>query len=272
MYAVMFSNMCDIFFTGFIFFFFGFAISNFFTIYFVSLDFFLSIIPSVLETDASSDEYLFLYNWIELGSILIKIEFTNGNFSNYIGFIVLFITLIIQFFSFTYMNHEKDELKFQAFLSFFSVFMYILLSSENVVQFFAGWEGIGICSYLLISFWSTRVDADLAALKAIYTNKIGDLAMLLAIVFIFYETNSFEFNIIEFSIQLIKYSSLFEYLCFLLSIAVISKSAQFSMHLWLPDAMEGPTPVSAFIHAATMVTAGILLVIKFNFLFKVAVI
>jgi len=155
--------------------------------------------------------------------------------------------------------------------------MFMLVSSDNFLQMFFGWEGVGLASYLLISFWYSRYLANKAAIKAMLMNRIGDLSLLIAISIIFMIFGSLKYNVVfnicyyflNFDILIMGLNfKLFFILCLFLFIGAVGKSAQLGLHTWLPDAMEGPTPVSALIHAATMVTAGVFLVIRCSYLFE----
>jgi len=164
-----------------------------------------------------------------------------------------------------------------SYLSLFTFFMLILVTADNFIQMFVGWEGVGLCSYLLINFWFTRIQANKAAIKAMILNRIGDFGLVVGILIVFVEykavdyatvfaitpifTNKF-FNFLSFDFDLISI------ICFFLFIGAVGKSAQLGLHTWLPDAMEGPTPVSALIHAATMVTAGVFLIARTSPLFE----
>jgi NADH-quinone oxidoreductase subunit L len=183
------------------------------------------------------------------------------------------------------MHADPDRNIFFGYLSLFTFFMLVLVSSGNFVQFFIGWEGIGLCSYLLINFWYMRVEANKAAIKAVVVNKVGDCAFLIGtgLVYYYFKTINFitvsniissflEFNFTPYNFLFFSFWTIdaFTVLTVFFLIAVMGKSAQIGLHTWLPDAMEGPTPVSALIHAATMVTAGIFLVIRINKLFELA--
>ena len=208
------------------------------------------------------------FNWFNLGLVNNHISF---RFDLIVGSMLILINLVsfcVHLFSYSYMNEDPHILRFFSYLSLFTFFMVILVSSSNLVQLFIGWEGVGLCSYLLINFWFTRIQANKSAIKAIVINKIGDIGLLLGILIIFLNSGSFSYNEI-FSY----YSSQFEdpslsLPLFLIVIGIIGKSAQIGLHMWLPDAMEGPTPVSALIHAATMVTAGVFLIIRISPLFE----
>jgi len=155
--------------------------------------------------------------------------------------------------------------------------MFILVTADNFMQLFLGWEGVGLCSYLLISFWYTRVQANKSALKALILNRIGDLCFLAGTLLIYFFFKTLDFSII-FVLTPFLFKTTFSLIvtdvyiitlvCFFLFVGSMGKSAQIGLHVWLPDAMEGPTPVSALIHAATMVTAGIFLIIRCSALFE----
>lgn len=192
-------------------------------------------------------------------------------------FLVSFVSLVVHLYSSHYMEYDVHFIRFYSLLSLFTFFMFFLVTSTNLIQLFFGWEGVGLCSYLLINFWFTRIQANKAAIKAMLVNRIGDISLLLSISIVYYLFQTTEFSIIfnlfyyyknvfftflNFDFKVLDLISLF------LLIAAMGKSAQLFLHTWLPDAMEGPTPVSALIHAATMVTAGIFLIIRMSFLFE----
>ena len=179
--------------------------------------------------------------------------------------LVISISCLVHVFSLNYMAGEPHLSRFIGYLSLFTFFMLVLIVSPNLIQLFIGWEGVGVCSYLLINFWYTRVLASQSAFKAMAVNKIGDVSFLMALGLIFYQIGTCNINIINSTLySLNNYNTLIN---LLLLIAVTGKSAQLGLHMWLPDAMEGPTPVSALIHAATMVTAGVFLIIKLSPIF-----
>jgi NADH:ubiquinone oxidoreductase subunit 5 (subunit L)/multisubunit Na+/H+ antiporter MnhA subunit len=158
--------------------------------------------------------------------------------------------------------------------------MLILVSADNFVQMFVGWEGVGLCSYLLINFWHTRIQANKAAMKAVFVNRVGDFGLLLGIFLIFWQFQTVNytvvFSLVPFYVSELNNSlnygifdiNIVTLICVFLFIGVMGKSAQLSLHTWLPDAMEGPTPVSALIHAATMVTAGVVLLCRCSPIFE----
>jgi len=155
--------------------------------------------------------------------------------------------------------------------------MLILITANNFLQMFVGWEGVGLSSYLLINFWFTRIQANKSAIKAMLVNRVGDFFILLAMFFIFYTFNSLDYDtvftlaplMVDYKISFYSFEiSIIDIICILLFFGAMGKSAQLGLHTWLPDAMEGPTPVSALIHAATMVTAGVFLITRCSFLFE----
>lgn len=190
-------------------------------------------------------------------------------------FVVLFISFIVHIYSVIYMRNDPHLLRFLSLLSLFTFCMLILVTSVNLFQLFLGWEGVGICSYLLVNFWFTRVQANKSAIKAMLMNRFGDISFLIFIGLFFYVFRTFDLISFFVIYDSYKYSylnfyffyvHLYSLLSFFILIAAVGKSAQLGLHTWLPDAMEGPTPVSALIHAATMVTAGVFLLIRFYFI------
>jgi proton-translocating NADH-quinone oxidoreductase chain L len=187
------------------------------------------------------------------------------------------VSAVVHMYSSSYMDEDPHLSRFMSYLSLFTFFMIILVTGNNFLQLFLGWEGVGLCSYLLISFWYTRIQANKAAIKAMLINRVGDFSLLLGIIFIFFTFKSLNYSIVfalipffinKFIIIFNIPFNIISIICFLLFIGSVGKSAQIGLHTWLPDAMEGPTPVSALIHAATMVTAGIFLIIRCSPIFE----
>nr|QFV18951.1 NADH dehydrogenase subunit 5 [Caltha palustris] len=177
------------------------------------------------------------------------------------------VGIMVLIYSDNYMSHDQGYLRFFAYMSFFNASMLGLVTSSNLIQIYIFWELVGMCSYLLIGFWFTRPLAASACQKAFVTNRVGDFGLFLGILGLYWITGSFEFrDLFEIANNLIdnnRANSLFLTLCAsLLFVGAVAKSAQFPLHVWLPDAMEGPTPISALIHAATMVAAGVFLVAR----------
>ncbi len=216
-------------------------------------------------------------NWIDSGLLSLEWGLLFDSLTATMLFVVVFISFVVHLYSLSYMENDPHIVRFISFLSLFTFFMLVLISSDNFVQLFLGWEGVGICSYLLINFWYTREQANKAAMKAIIVNRVGDFFLFLALLIIFLTFKTFDFIIINTIIMDCEflYLKFFNYnlrvldlIAFFLFAAAVGKSAQVGLHTWLPDAMEGPTPVSALIHAATMVTAGIFLILRSSFLFE----
>lgn len=180
---------------------------------------------------------------------------------------VTLISALVHVYSIGYMAGDPHLPRFMSYLSLFTFCMVVLVTADNLIQLFVGWEGVGIVSYLLINFWSTRLQATKSAMKAISVNRIGDLGLILAMVAIYAMFQTLDFATL-FSI--VPYSSELNGIALLLFIGAVGKSAQIGLHMWLPDAMEGPTPVSALIHAATMVTAGVFLILRGSVFFEQA--
>ncbi len=187
------------------------------------------------------------------------------------------VSTLVHMYSYGYMSGDPHLSRFMSYLSFFTFFMLMLVTADNFIQLFLGWEGVGLCSYLLIGFWSTRIQANKSAIKALILNKIGDFGVLIAIVLVFLVFQSVDFSTVFALVPFFFNKTVFflfwevnviTLICFLFFIGAVGKSAQLGLHTWLPDAMEGPTPVSALIHAATMVTAGVFLIIRCSPLFE----
>ena len=202
----------------------------------------------------------FSANWLSwLGSVGSGLTSWGFNLDTLSAFMLLLITLVfatVFFFSLSYVGQDPSLLLFLSYLFLFSLFMFVLVTAPSLLQMFLGWEGVGLCSYLLINFWCGRVWANRAAIKAMVLNKVGDVALLGAMGALVFVVGSYGW--VELSI----WPFLGLAACFLFLIAVMAKSAQLLLHFWLPDAMEGPTPVSALIHAATMVTAGVFFLLR----------
>jgi len=185
--------------------------------------------------------------------------------------VVTFVSFFVHVYSTEYMSGDPHLPRFMSYLSFFTFFMLILVTADNFVQLFVGWEGVGLCSYLLINFWFSRLQANKAAIKAMIVNRVGDVGLALGIFGIFVVFKSVDYStVFALSSNVAHETFLFlnfevsklDIICILLFIGAVGKSAQLGLHTWLPDAMEGPTPVSALIHAATMVTAGVFMVAR----------
>ena len=233
------------------------------------------LIKDVVNTNYTFEIYLF--HWLSSGNLIsnwtINIDFLTSTMI----LIVNLISALVQFYSLGYMREDKSIARFFCYLNLFSFFMLILVTSGNLLQLYFGWEGVGLCSYLLISFWFYKKSASNASLKAFIVNRVGDMFFILGIILIYLTFNSITFTNIFSNLndyEGIKYNFLFfdvdviNIICLFLILGAMGKSAQIGFHTWLPDAMEAPTPVSALIHAATMVTAGVFLICKMSFFFN----
>ena len=214
-----------------------------------------------------------LFVWASAGDFTIPMGFVLDPLGSIMLALVTTITLLVMIYSHGYMAHDKGYVRFFTYLALFSSSMMGLIISPNLLEIYVFWELVGMCSYLLVGFWYDRDGAAHAAQKAFVVNRVGDFGLLLGILGLFWATNSFDFNEIADQIsQSIGNNSLPIWaallLCFLVFLGPMAKSAQFPLHVWLPDAMEGPTPISALIHAATMVAAGIFLVARLQPLYS----
>lgn len=217
--------------------------------------------------------YRYLWSWIFDKQINFKIGFLIDPLTSIMLVLITTVGVIVMIYSDSYMSHDQNYVRFFAYLSLFTASMLGLVLSPNLIQIYIFWELVGMCSYLLIGFWFTRPSAANACQKAFITNRIGDFGLLLGILGFYWMTGCFEFETLfqRFNELLIsnEINFYFANLCaFFLFLGPIAKSAQFPLHVWLPDAMEGPTPISALIHAATMVAAGIFLIARLFPLFQ----
>ena len=221
--------------------------------------------------------YIKFSPWINSETLNVDWGFLFDSLTVVMCCVVTFVSSIVHLYSTEYMAYDPHLPRFMSYLSLFTFFMLILVTADNFIQMFVGWEGVGLCSYLLINFWFTRIQANKAAIKAMVLNRIGDFGLVIGILIIFVEYKAVDyatvfaitpiftekfFNFLSFNFDLISV------ICFFLFIGAVGKSAQLGLHTWLPDAMEGPTPVSALIHAATMVTAGVFLIARTSPLFE----
>ncbi len=215
-----------------------------------------------------------LFVWANAGDFTIPMGFVLDPLGSVMLALVTTITLLVMIYSHGYMVHDKGYVRFFTYLALFSSSMMGLIVSPNLLEIYVFWELVGMCSYLLVGFWYDRDGAAHAAQKAFVVNRVGDFGLLLGILGLFWATNSFDFNEIATGIS----QSISDHtipiwaallLCFLVFLGPMAKSAQFPLHVWLPDAMEGPTPISALIHAATMVAAGIFLVARLQPLYSI---
>ena len=218
-----------------------------------------------------------IFTWIDSGAMEVSWALKLDALSVVMLFMVTVVSSVIHVYSIGYMHHDPGIPRFMAYLNLFTFFMLMLVTSDNLVQLFFGWEGVGLCSYLLIGFWYDKPSANAAAIKAFVVNRVGDFGFALGIFAIFVLFQTIDYDTI-FAAAPGKKDALMNVFggefhaltvcAVLLFIGAMGKSAQLGLHTWLPDAMEGPTPVSALIHAATMVTAGVFMVVRMSPLFE----
>ncbi len=218
-----------------------------------------------------------IFEWISSGNLNVNWSIKIDPLSSVMIMVVTSVSALVHIYSIGYMSQDSHKPRFMSYLSLFTFSMLCLVVSDNFLQLFFGWEGVGLCSYLLIGFWFKRETANNAAIKAFIVNRVGDfgLAIGIFIIFLIFGTLNFEevfllvpeFTKTNLSIFGGEYNVI-TLICVFLFIGAMGKSAQFLLHTWLPDAMEGPTPVSALIHAATMVTAGVFLVVRCSPIFE----
>ena len=241
---------------------------------------FISFLGSVLgfyEVALSgASVYIKLNSWVQSDFLKVDWGFMFDSLAVSMCVVVTFISVLVHLYSIEYMASDPHVPRFMSYLSLFTFFMLILITSDNFIQMFVGWEGVGLCSYLLINFWFTRIQANKAAIKAMLLNRIGDFSLLIGIFLVikYYKSTNYvtvaalsPFFLDKSIIFLTFEVSLVETIAIFLFIGAMGKSAQLGLHTWLPDAMEGPTPVSALIHAATMVTASIFSLARCSFFF-----
>ncbi len=234
----------------------------------------------ILTPDMVDGSYVFVIaDWINSGSFQVSWSLRIDQLAVVMMCVVNIVSACVHVYSIGYMSHDPCKGRFMAYLSLFTFAMLMLVTSDNLLQLFFGWEGVGVASYLLIGFWNHKHSANAAAQKAFIVNRVGDFGLALGIMSIFVIFGSIEFQNIfanpeQYSDATMNFFG-FEFhaltvACLLLFMGAVGKSAQLGLHTWLPDAMEGPTPVSALIHAATMVTAGVFLIARFSPIFEFA--
>lgn len=218
-----------------------------------------------------------IISWISSGNLVINWSIYIDTLTSVMLVVVTSVSALVHIYSIGYMSHDPDKPRFMSYLSLFTFMMLMLVTADNFLQLFFGWEGVGLASYLLIGFWYKKKSANAAAIKAFVVNRVGDVGLAIGIFLIFKYLGDINFvdvfknistikekNIIIFGLE----APLINFICVFLFIGAMGKSAQIFLHTWLPDAMEGPTPVSALIHAATMVTAGVFLVVRCSPIFE----
>ncbi len=242
-----------------------------------------AFVLSAIVLNATLDGYYAnynLYTWLQSGDLTISVGFLIDNLTAMMMVVVTFVSLMVHIYTIGYMAEDPGYSRFFSYISLFTFAMLMLVMSNNFMQLFFGWEAVGLVSYLLIGFWYTRPTAIYANLKAFLVNRVGDFGFLLGIGMVLFYTGSLDYATVfqaapalaPMQVSLLPNVSwsLMTVTCILLFIGAMGKSAQVPLHVWLPDSMEGPTPISALIHAATMVTAGIFMVARMSPLFELS--
>ncbi len=244
---------------------------------FVCISAALSIVVFFDGTQNNNYGNYIVLEWISSGDFKANWSINIDPLSSVMLVVVTLISAIVHIYSIGYMSHDPHKPRFMSYLSLFTFSMLALVVSDNFLQLFFGWEGVGLCSYLLIGFWYKKETANNAAIKAFIVNRVGDFGLALGIFLIFFYFGTINYQevfqmVSQYTDQKLTFLGLeiglITLICIFLFIGAMGKSAQFLLHTWLPDAMEGPTPVSALIHAATMVTAGVFLVVKCSPIFE----
>ena len=257
--------------------FFGKSIGEKFSIYTATILIIISAVLSVLTfyNGLVSDIYgnFLIAKWIYVGNFQVNWSINIDPLSSVMLVVVTVVSALVHIYSIGYMSHDLHKPRFFSYLSLFTFSMLMLVVSDNFLQLFFGWEGVGLCSYLLIGFWYHKETANNAAIKAFLVNRVGDFGFAVGIFLVFYFFGTLNYsevfelvpslqdkNITFLGIE----ANLITLTCLFLFVGAMGKSAQFLLHTWLPDAMEGPTPASALIHAATMVTAGVFMLVRIS--------
>jgi len=236
----------------------------------ILLSFVVSVLVFTTQMHGAPPTIVKAFDWISAGSFNVDISFLVDPLSSIYLLFVTGVGFLIHLYSIGYMHHDEGFNRFFAYLNLFVFFMLILVLGDSYVTMFVGWEGVGVCSFMLIGFWYKDMKNNDAAKKAFIVNRIGDLGLIVGMCILFSYTNTLNFNELFISGSAASGipSETLTAICVLLFIGAMGKSAQIPLHTWLPDAMAGPTPVSALIHAATMVTAGIYMVARSSDLFS----
>lgn len=244
----------------------------------ITFSFILSIISYLHLLSLPPDQRQFIdtvYTWIGLGGFNVGLSFLVDPLSTVMILIVSGVSSVIHLYSVGYMHGDKRYSRYFGFLNLFAFFMLLLVLSNNILLMFVGWEGVGLCSYLLIGFWFEKLENAKAGMKAFLVNRIGDFGFIVGFMLLFTAigmktgTWSLDFGFIKSNINLVS-TAVLTTIGIMLFVGATGKSAQIPLYVWLPDAMAGPTPVSALIHAATMVTAGVYMIARMNFLYSLA--
>ena len=245
--------------------------SEIITSIFVSISALLSLILFYQVIVNGYANNVVIATWINSGTLDVNWSIKVDALSSVMLVVVTLVSSLVHIYSIGYMSHDPHKPRFMAYLSLFTFSMLTLVTSDNFLQLFFGWEGVGLCSYFLIGFWFKKDSANAAAIKAFVVNRVGDFGFALGIFLIFYLFGTVNYSevfqqiptVIDKNLSFLGFEvKAIDLICLLLFIGAMGKSAQILLHTWLPDAMEGPTPVSALIHAATMVTAGVFLVVR----------
>ena len=236
-----------------------------------------AVITFIDVSNNKTNEVITLISWISSGDFSVNWSLKIDSLTANMLVVVTVVSSLVHIYSTGYMHEDKSIARFMSYLSLFTFFMLILVTADNFVQLFVGWEGVGVASYLLIGFWFKKNSANAAAIKAFVANRVGDFGLIIAIALIYVTFGTAEYAKVfadvskhlndKFTLFNSPFSSI-DAICILLFIGAMGKSAQIGLHVWLADAMEGPTPVSALIHAATMVTAGVFLVARCSPIFE----
>jgi len=270
-YLIIFLPLAGAVISGFFGKFLGSRSSEILTSLFVSISSILSFLIFYRVFNNGYTNNLNIFTWINSGTFNVNWSIKIDALSSVMLVVVTLVSSIVHVYSIGYMSRDPHKQRFMSYLSLFTFSMLMLVTSDNFLQLFFGWEGVGLCSYFLIGFWFKKESANAAAIKAFVVNRVGDFGFALGIFLIFYLFGTVNYSEV---FELISQSSdkriyflglsfnAINLICILLFIGAMGKSAQLFLHTWLPDAMEGPTPVSALIHAATMVTAGVFLVVR----------
>ena len=255
----------------------GDRISEIITSLFVSISAVLALLVFYQVITQGYENNIVIASWLHSGSLNVNWSIKIDALSTLMLVVVTLISSLVHIYSIGYMSQDPHKPRFMAYLSLFTFAMLTLVTSDNFLQLFFGWEGVGLCSYFLIGFWYKKDSANSAAIKAFIVNRVGDFGFALGIFLIFYLFGTVNYNEVfqqipqnlnnKLSFLGLHINSI-DLICILLFIGAMGKSAQIFLHTWLPDAMEGPTPVSALIHAATMVTAGVFLIVRCSPIFE----
>ena len=251
--------------------------SEIITSVFVSISAILSLVLFYSVIVNGYESNVVVAKWINSGTLDVNWSIKVDSLSSLMLVVVTLVSALVHIYSIGYMSHDPHKPRFMAYLSLFTFSMLTLVTSDNFLQLFFGWEGVGLCSYFLIGFWFKKDSANAAAIKAFVVNRVGDFGFALGIFLIFYLFGTVNYSevfnqipqIVDKNLSFLGFDvKAVDLICILLFIGAMGKSAQIFLHTWLPDAMEGPTPVSALIHAATMVTAGVFLVVRCSPIFE----